>query len=167
MLSWYLVYSKARQEQKALTNLVRQGYCVYLPRVRVRRRVARRIRTVVEPMFPRYLLIHLSDESDDWGPIRSTLGVSDLVRFGGVPARVPDELVAALRARDDDDGVQDLPQPELVSGDRVRIVDGLMAGYEAIYSASSSNERVVVLLEIAQASARITLQRDAIEPMSR
>lgn len=167
MRAWYLVYSKARQERKALENLTRQGYTVYMPRVRTRRRIGSRMRPVVEPMFPRYLLIHLSDESDDWGPIRSTLGVSNLVRFGGVPARVPDALVDGLRARDDADGIQELPEPVLEQGDRVHIVDGLMAGYEAIYCARSGSERVVVLLEIAQRSARITLRRDAIEPVSR
>ena len=165
MDAWYLVYSKAHQERKALQNLQRQDYCVYLPQVRTQRRSSGRYKAVVEPMFPRYLLIRLSDESDDWGPIRSTLGVSHLVRFGGVPARVPSDLVSALRARDDEDGVQELPEPGLHRGEGVRIVDGPMAGYEAIFEARSGNERVVVLLSIAQRAVRLTLRRDALEAL--
>ena len=37
---------------------------------------------VVEPVFPRYLFVRLDFGVTNLAPIRSTLGVSDLVRFG-------------------------------------------------------------------------------------
>src|SRR5215210_7146750 len=91
---WYLVYAKPRQESVAQTNLVRQGYETYLPLVRQTvKRQGRRV-TVVGPMFPRYLFIRLDTQSDNWAPIRSTLGVVSLVRFGQQAPQVPDALVA-------------------------------------------------------------------------
>ena len=57
--SWYLVYTKPRQEEVALTNLTRQGYGVYLPRLRQLRKRSGKQVPVVEPLFPRYLFIHL------------------------------------------------------------------------------------------------------------
>ena len=72
MLAWYLLYSKPRQEGVAVENLKRQGYETYLPLVRTRRRRQGQYVSLVEPMFPRYLFIHLSDQTDNWGPIRST-----------------------------------------------------------------------------------------------
>ena len=80
--------------------------------------------TIIEPMFPRYLFIHLSTQDENWGPIRSTIGVTQLVRFGNVPAQVPEDLVSILQAREDADGIQELPQPDFQRGDTVRIVDG-------------------------------------------
>lgn len=166
MRSWYLLYSKPRQERLALENLERQRYQAYLPLIRNRRRRQGRFTAVVEPMFPRYLFIHLSDESDNWGPIRSTIGVANLVRFGPEAARVPDDLLAALRAREDESGVQVLAQPEFRPGERVRICEGVMAGYEAIFQARTGKERVMLLLEIAGKMARIQVDAGYIEALS-
>lgn len=163
MLAWYLVYSKPRQEDLALENLARQGYEAYLPRIRNRRRRLGRYVSLVEPMFPRYLFLHLSDETDNWGPIRSTIGVANLVRFGELPARVPETLVEALRARDDEQGIQEYAVPELRTGDRVRIVEGALAGYEGIFHARTSKERVVILLEVVGKATRVQLPLGQIE----
>lgn len=162
--AWYLVYCKPRQEAVAQTNLERQGFPVYLPLARVaRKRVGRRV-TLLEPLFPRYLFIELSAQTDNWAPIRSTLGVSTLVRFGGLPARVPTVLVTALREREDAEGVQDLSLPRLRAGDRVRIGGGPMEGYEGIFLARTSRERVSVLLDILGRQAKISVALEQLEP---
>ncbi len=167
MRAWYLIYSKPQQERLALDNLERQGYPSYLPLIRNRRRRKGRYASIIEPMFPRYLFVHLSDETDNWGPIRSTIGVVNMVRFGMQAARVPDSLIEIMQERDDE-GVQTLASPEFKAGDQVRIVEGVMAGYEAIFQARSGKERVVLLLQLAQdRTARIHVSAHDIEPASR
>ena len=163
MKAWYLVYSKPRQERVALDNLSRQGYQTFLPLIRLRRKRQRRYVWVTEPMFPRYLFINLSDESDNWGPIRSTIGVAGLVRFGGRPAKVPDDLVSALQSNEA--GVWEMPTPDLKSGDRVRICEGPMAGYEGIFQSRSGKERVTLLLGVVSQAARVEVALDHIEPV--
>jgi transcriptional antiterminator RfaH len=165
MRSWYLLYSKPRQERLALENLERQRYEAYLPLIRTRRRRQGRFTSLVEPMFPRYLFIHLSEESDNWAPIRSTIGVANLVRFGPEAARVPDDLVITLREREDETGIQVIQQPDFRPGDRVRICEGVMAGYEAIFQARTGKERVTLLLEIAGKMARIQVDAGYIEAL--
>jgi len=160
---WYLVYSKSRQERVAKLNLERQGYETYLPLIHFpRRRLGKRY-TAIEPMFPRYLFIHLNIHSDNWSPIHSTVGVIKLIRFGQEPAKVPDELVDMIRERDDVDGIQELPTYEYKQGDRVQIVDGPMQGYEGIYLARSGNDRVIVLLELMGRHARVRVNDAHIE----
>jgi transcriptional antiterminator RfaH len=167
MRAWYLIYSKPQRERLALENLERQGYPSYLPLIRNRRRRKGRYVSIIEPMFPRYLFVHLSDETDNWGPIRSTIGVANMVRFGMQAARVPDSLIVTMQGRDEE-GVQTLTPPELKPGDQVRIVEGVMAGYEAIFQARTSKERVVLLLQLAQdRTARIQVSAHDIEPASR
>ena len=90
--AWYLVHAKPRQEDTALANLARQGFEAFLPRMRRQVRHAGRWRERVEALFPRYLFVSLDPETHDWAPIRSTVGVSSLVRFGDEPARVPPDL---------------------------------------------------------------------------
>jgi transcriptional antiterminator RfaH len=120
---------------------------------------------VIEPMFPRYLFIHLDSQHDDWGPIRSTLGVTALVRFGQFPTPVPGDLISNLKQRADDEGIQQLPEYAYRPGESLRIADGVMAGFEAIYLARSAKDRVLVLLEILGQQARVELARDTIEPI--
>lgn len=163
---WYLVYTKPRQEAVAHTNLQRQDYVTYLPLVRQARRRGGRKVSVVGPMFPRYLFVRLDRHTDNWAPIRSTLGVVSIVRFGHVAAAVPDDLIALLRAREDDRGIQVLPADDYKRGARVRITDGGLMGYEAMFVARTSRDRVVVLLQILGKYTRVSVDAAAIEPAS-
>ena len=165
MKSWYLIQTKTRQERLAQENLERQGYETYLPFAEIRRRRRGRTVRVVDPMFPRYLFIQLSDETDDWRPIRSTLGVTTLVRFGQVPARIPDNLIASLRNRENEQGVQVIATPEFQSGTKIRIAEGPMEGYEGIFQSQTSKERVTILLQIAEKTISVQLTPDQIEPL--
>lgn len=161
--NWYLVHAKPRQESVARENLDRQNYQVYLPLARLyRKRGGRRV-LVIEPLFPRYLFINLNTETDNWAPIRSTVGVSSLVRFGLKPAVVPDDLVAYLQSRDDASGVQDLPPPDLRLGQRVRFREGPMMGYEGIFVARTGNERVVVLMQLLGKPKRVIAKIEQME----
>ena len=145
-LSWYLVHTKPRQEEIALANLQRQGYECYLPQMRIERIRRRTAEVTTEPMFPRYLFIRLdsSDQGKSWSPIRSTLGVSQLVHFGSRAAKVDHALVDLLRQ-----GEQATPAEAMfTSGDSVVITDGPFAGIEAIYQTADAERRAFILLEI-------------------
>ena len=165
MEAWYLIYTKPQQEKIALENLTRQRYHSYLPLIQRQKRHRRRGLRVVEPMFPRYLFVHLSD-NDNWGPIRSTKGVAHMIRFGKTPATVPDDLIEGFRAGEDETGVHAYIAPEHRPGDRVVISAGPMTGYEAIFTAASGKERVLLLLEVAGKMAKLQLAADQIEPVS-
>ena len=144
--SWYLVHTKPRQEEIALANLERQGYECYLPQIRIERVRRRKAEIATEPMFPRYLFIRLdsSDQGKSWSPIRSTLGVSQLVHFGARAAKVDDTLVDLLRQRE-----RVLPTEAMFqNGDSVVIADGPFAGIEAIYQTADAERRAFLLLEI-------------------
>jgi len=161
--NWYLVYTKPRGEELARVNLERQGFEAYLPLVRMRRRRMGRGHVVVEPLFPRYLFIHLDAEQDNWAPIRSTFGVTRLIRFGMDPAQVPDELIQRLKSREDNKGIQDLDPDNFKRGDAVRVAEGPMMGFEGIFLARSSSDRVIVLLDIVGKHTRVKLSIDQLE----
>ena len=144
--AWYLVHTKPRQEDIALANLERQGYECYLPQMRIERIRRRKAEIATEPMFPRYLFIRLdsSDQGKSWSPIRSTLGVSQLVHFGARAAKVDETLVDLLRQRERTQPTEAM----FHSGDSVVIADGPFAGIEAIYQTADAERRAFILLEI-------------------
>lgn len=157
MLSWYLVYSKPRQEQCSLENLERQGFECFLPLISVEKLRCKLIVVVQEPLFPRYLFIRLdaSQEGRSWNPIRSTTGVSRLVSFGQVPAKVDDLLVDTIRVSVSGEGVL---LRHFEPGEVVRINDGPFAGLEAAYQMPDGESRVMVLISILSKKVSLSLE---------
>jgi len=168
MKSWYLIYCKPKGEEIAQEHLERQGYKVYLPLilVRVRQRGRSRSKESIQPMFPRYLFINLSDQTDDWRPIRSTLGVSSLIRFGTTPAKAPDALINCLKKNENSQGIHNFTRKSPSLGDKLLIVEGAFEGYEATLFSQKSDDRVIVLLIIAENFIKVTLEQSLIEPLS-
>ncbi|WP_126455416.1 transcription/translation regulatory transformer protein RfaH [Sulfuriflexus mobilis] len=163
--SWYLVYTKPKQETVAQQQLEQQGYVTYLPMImNVKRRNGRR-RHVNEPFFPRYLFIHLDQSHDNWAPIRSTLGVSTLVRFGQMPTPISEEIIEAIRSRENPDGLQHV-KDEISKGVNVRVLDGPMAGLEGVFVARTGEQRVMLLLELMGKTTRVQIDMEAIEVVS-
>ena len=148
---WYLVFTKPRHETIAKLNLQYQGFHAYLPCLQQHKRKRNLYQIVNEPLFPRYLFINLSCGVDDWSKVRSTRGCISLVRFGLLPARVPDLLIEQLQ-KDESHRLAKAESniPHFKPGDRVQILDGVLANYEGIVETQNSKERITLLLTIAE-----------------
>ena len=164
--SWHLLLTKPRGEEEAVSNLMDQEYEVYLPRISVKKLLRGRYKQVTEAMFPRYLFINLAAGVDSWGPIRSTPGVSGLVRFRMGHATAPDSLIEALRQREDESGLIPQQPHSLSKGDNVCIVDGPFKNIEAIFHAVSGEERVILLMYIAGKEAKVRTSIHSLSPAS-
>ncbi len=145
---WYLLMSRPRDEERALLNLQDQDYTVYLPRVLRERRKAGNRRSGVEPLFPRYLFIRLSEEMN-WAPIRSTPGVSGLVAFGNrdrtyIPC--PDGMIEAIQAQENNQGLHQPQSLDFQKGDKVRITTGPFHDLEGVFLMDDGIDRALVLL---------------------
>ena len=161
--SWYLVFTKPQSEFKAQENLLRQGYETYLPLVQTsHRRNGKNIKRT-NAFFPRYLFIHLDKETDDWSPIRSTIGVAGMVRFGGLPAVVPENMIINLKKNENELGLQSFEKKKLKVGDKVEIIDGVFEGYKAIYQKMKNADRVSVLLDIVGKNTQVILSVNELE----
>lgn len=160
--TWHLIYTKPKQEKLAETHLSRQGYHVYLPLFHSLQRRQGRYQTLVEPLFPRYLFILLNTSTDNWAPIRSTRGVTSLVRFGGLPAKVPAQLIKLLMKNENKNGAEQLNVPQFEPGENIQILDGVMAGYQGIVKAKNSTKRVTVLLDVVGKAMKVELPIDSV-----
>ena len=164
MKNWYLVYSKARQEAIAARGLAEQGYDVYLPMLRSRRRRAKGMVDVEEPLFPRYLFVAPSNPEQSISPVKYTAGVSNIVRFSGDFEPVPQGMIEALQAREDPEtGYHSLAPPNLQPGQRVRIQTGAFAGLEGVFEARAGRDRVIVLFELLGQKARTEIAIEELE----
>jgi transcriptional antiterminator RfaH len=160
---WYVVQTHVNAELKAATNLERQGFGIYLPRYRKRRSHARKIDTVVRPLFPRYLFVAIDLATQRWRAIQSTLGVSSLVCWSDKPASVEDGVINALKAREDECGfIKLVPRSAFAPGDKVRIVEGAFIDSLALVEGVNDHARVAVLLDLLGRKVRVLIGADLI-----
>lgn len=164
MADWYAVQTKPRKEQVALANLSRQDYETFLPMISVQRRRRGRWREIAEPLFPGYLFTRLDLRLENTAPIRSTRGVTGLVRFGGEPRPVPAGIIRGLQEAGAGRGGFIRPEQVLNAGDPVEIVAGPLAGLRGIFLANSGVERVQILLDLVGHGNRATVSRDQLAP---
>ena len=165
MKQWFVVQTKPKQENKAELNLERQGYETYCPRVVQPRRYRGRWRKIVEPLFPRYLFAKLEQGQDDFAPIRFTLGVTSMVRFGGIPKALSSNLVDQLRRLENENQGFSMNRPQWQLGDSIEIVEGAFAGFKGLFHAESGAERVVVLLKLLGREHKVIVEQDSIQPV--
>lgn len=165
MQKWYAVVAKPRQERVADENLQRQEFETYLPLIQLQKRRRGKWEEVIEPLFPRYLFVHVDPDVVSVGPIRSTKGVAGLVRFGMEIKPVPDEVMDfLLRTRDPETGIHLPDQSGFKENDPVTVVDGPFAGLRGIFQKTRGEDRVMVLLEFLGRTNVVTLKRDAVIP---
>jgi len=141
-LAWHLAHTKPKGELRSLENLERQGFEVFLPMITLQKVRRGKLTSVTEPMFSRYLFIRTTSIMQDLSLVRSTLGVIQLVRFGTVPAKVPNDWVEAMR-------LQPAVHEKLFNaGDKLLIGNGMLKGLDAIYVQPDGETRAMVLINL-------------------
>lgn len=153
---WYLIYTKPRQEYRAQENLQQQGFEVYLPLHQSERLLRGKLRVVEEPLFKRYLFVRFNEHNSPWHTIRSTLGVSELVRTGDQPAKVPAALVETLMHFDSK------PDALFARGEQLRIIDGPFRDLQAVFEMKDGDQRAIVLIEMLNKVQKISISLKAL-----
>ena len=145
-LPWYVVYSKPAQEVRAETELMNQGFSVYLPKISESKRVRSQWTHQTCPMFPRYLFVRPEYAEQSISPVKSTRGVSHLVRLGTELVTCPESLINSIRVAE-----VHLCEERLTSfvavGETIEIVEGPFQGLISRVVAATE-DRVSILLEV-------------------
>ena len=118
---------------------------------------------IAAPLFPRYLFVEIDIAVQRWRVIQSTVGVSRLVAHGDAPVAVHDDVIGALRRREDASGHVRLDiRPKFKVGDPVRVLEGAFCDCLGIYEGMSDHERVGILLDLLGRKVRVRIDAEAI-----
>lgn len=167
-MKWYALHTKPHKETIVSDILESKDIEHYCPTLRVKpvNPRARRER----PYFPGYLFVHVDLDDVGTDALRWVENTHGLVRFGDTPAVVPDNLIHQLRRRlSEVKSETDLRLEGIRPGDEVTIVEGPLAGYQAIFDTRlRGSDRVQVLLKIlSQGQQRVQLSADDIRKRRR
>lgn len=161
--NWYLGYTKPRQEDIARVSLEQQGFESYLPLYKKFRKTEQGPISVFEPMFPRYIFFRPGKPGQSISTVRSTKGISTIVRFGFEPAVIGQELLRRIRQLEEDRQHATLQElSNLKTGQTVRLKHTVLGGVEGLIQ-SVSSKRVAVLLEILGRPTVVQLEHHQVE----
>jgi len=158
---WYAAYTNANHEKRVAEQLGVREVEHFLPTYSSVRQWKDRRVTLQMPLFPGYLFVHVA--------LRERLrvvqipGVARLVGFGGIPAALPEEEIAALRSGLAS-GVRAAPHPFLTIGRKVQIKRGPMAGLRGILLKRKNRARLVVSVELIQRAMAVEIDEADVEP---
>ena len=150
---WFVAHTKPREEFRALENIERQGFEVYLPTFRRDKIIRGSLAVKIEPLFARYLFINRSSANQNFAVLKSTRGIQGLVSFGQKPAMVSDELVFALKS------IEETPHLKLFKeGDPIKILSGPLRGLHGIFKKQSGAQRGHILIEFLNKNHIVTIE---------
>ena len=148
-MEWYAVHTHVNKESLSEINLIRQNFITYLPKYKKIIKHARKISTVVRPLFPRYLFVKLDLVKQRWNLINSTYGVNVLITMEEKPVKILDKIINEIKSYDNSDGIANiLPYASMTLGEEVNIIDGLFSGRKAIFDGLTDDNRIKVLFNL-------------------
>jgi transcription antitermination factor NusG len=161
MSFWSVAQTEPLRERLAETELQKNGFVVYCPRIRFRHNGRWRITA----LFPSYLFLQIAEQ---WYRARWCCGVIRLLGSDGAPpAQLHENVVAEIRAREKNGFVVLKRKPtKLQKGRQVRIIGGRLDGQLALFENQTKHERIRVLMQILGGFSIVELgQYDYVEAL--
>jgi len=158
---WFCLKTQAKHEKLAAQCLrTRLGLEVFSPLLRFQRATVTGKKWFEEALFPGYVFGKFPFSTHS-RLVASSMGISNIVGFGGRPSTVDQSVIESLRHFVSDNEVVVIA-PQILPGDEVKVIDGPFKGLQALVTRMMpAKERVAVLLDLlgAQREVEITMDR--------
>ncbi|MFD2573299.1 UpxY family transcription antiterminator [Spirosoma soli] len=121
-MSWFVLYTKSRNEKIVAEKLRAMDIEVYCPLIKTKRQWSDRVKTVEEPLFRSYCFVRLAEHQR-----HTVFGVPGLVRYlfwQGKPAIVRDSEIEAIKTMLNEVDHELIQTKPLKPGDQLAIASG-------------------------------------------
>jgi len=158
---WYALTVHPKHEHLAARGLRSQGFEVYLPVHRERRRWSDRVKTLDMVLFPGYVFCRF--DSREKLRVMTAPAVRGIVRNGREPVPVDDAEISSIRTLISSGRAIDVC-PFLSVGQHVRIHHGPFESVRGVIVRADERWRVVVSVEALGCSVSIEVDADQVLP---
>jgi len=164
--AWYAIWTKSNCERLVAQQLTAKGFTPFLPEMPTRSRRNGKSHFVQTPMFPGYLFLHHTMEKASYIEILKARGIVRILE-GGWNRLTPianDEVDAIQRLVSA--GVPVFPHAYFRHGDRVKVVEGPLAGVEGIFLRDKPHKgRLVVAVNLLQTAVAVEVDCAFVDPL--
>lgn len=161
---WYVIYTKANEEDRAERNLAAWGLKTFYPRIKKKQlnEFSGKAIYFSRPLFPRYIFVNFDAEML-LHKVCNSRGVQKVLSIDNAPVPVDDEIIALIQSKVADDGFVKLAE-QLARGDEVRIKDGSFKGINGVFDHTLKDKnRVMILLTAINYQASVIVERDQVQ----
>jgi transcription termination/antitermination protein NusG len=164
---WFALWTQSHCEQLVHDQLLAKGYQTFLPTIREWSRRAGARHLISVPMFSGYLFLHHAIDKRSYLDVMGIRGVVRILgerwdRLAPVDAL---EIEAIQRLQRSELALT--PYPYLRDGQRVRIVEGSLAGVEGILVRRKANRDLLVLsINLLNRSVAVEVECGAVDPIA-
>jgi transcriptional antiterminator NusG len=161
-LPWFALRLRSNYERTTVSHLRERGYEEFAPSYQLEKRWSDRTKQIEQFLFPGYIFCRFNP--NDRFSILTAPGVVDVVGFGKLPERIPDDEIDRVR-RMVDSGLPVTPYPYIQVGQAVLIERGPLTGVEGILVELKGKTRLVVSVELLRRSVSAEVDRQAVRPI--
>lgn len=155
--SWYAIYTKPREEERAESNLRSWGLKTLIPRIR-EQRSRESSKGKVKHLFPRYIFAHFNCDTA-LHKVNYTRGVCGVVRFGEKPCPIDDIIIETIQAQIGQEGFIKFDE-KFCNGDQITIQGGPFKSlHGTVEREMSDSDRLVVLLSSISYQGRLMIEK--------
>jgi len=159
-MDWCVVYTNVNKETIAEKNLIGQNFITYMPKYKKIISHARKISTVIKPLFPRYLFVNVDLVAQRWPIINSTYGVNVIISMEGKPVIISEEIINKIKlCEKPDENINVVPYSFMTKGDEVNILEGVFSGKKGIFNGLTDDNRVKVLFNLLGKEVTLSVSR--------
>lgn len=143
-MSWYVLYTKPRNEKKVTQRLEDKGIEVFCPLKTEVKQWSDRKKKISEPVFRSYVFIQLVDYKNESVEVLSTPGAVKFLWWNGKPGIVRDIEIQAIK-----DFLNDYKDAEITvqlkEGDRIKVKEGVLKDAEGKVLTVRGNKAILHL----------------------
>jgi transcription termination/antitermination protein NusG len=161
---WYAVWTRSNCERLVEEQLAAKAFTSFLPEMAVRGKRDGTARIVRVPVFPGYLFVRHAMDKTSYVEILKARGVVRILdggwtRLTPIPADEVDAIQRLVQS-----GVPLFPHAYFHQGDRVRVVEGPLAGLAGVFVREQPNKgRLVLSINLLQASVAVEVDGANVE----
>ena len=159
---WYAVSTTPRHEKRVTDHMADRAIETFLPLYRTTRQWKKRLPVTLElPLFPNYVFVRIPQASK--GVVLSTPGVLSFVGNGRHAIPVPEGEINALRS-----GIENYvaePHPYFAVGEKVRVKDGPLSGFNGTLIRQKTGARVVLTIDAIMQGVAVEIDLANLEPV--
>ena len=144
--SWYVVYTKSRQEKIVERWLKEAGIECYLPLQKVLRQWKDRKKWVEKPLISSYVFVRLANDKE-YMTVLQTMGVVCFVTFEGKVAKVPDNQIETIKLLLANEADLEVTSENFEEGDEIEVKAGPLKGLEGSLINVKNNKKVKVRID--------------------
>ena len=162
-MDWIVVNTKPCCEEKAYSNLIRQGYNVFAPKILKTVSRFNKLKQILTPLFPGYIFVGLLP-SQNWTKINNTYGVKKILKFNEKLCFLPTSLLLELRKKCDQKGIF-LLRNSFKKGQIVSYVKNNNFLFKVSFSEYIDAKRSYVLLDFLKNKIKTQVDNKFLEPV--